>query len=313
MKSPQRQPESPREQSYLSKFARRGRESPQRRSESPQSIERKQGKGEKGEITKGEKNEYESPPNTKQRFVERESEKDRNASSSDSEDNQKLRANDTNLKQVKLAGDNDIDKNRRNVQRRRRTSSSSDSEDQEEGKNILHREGKGSHLLEEDDTLRKAWLHSNGDERTSRNVTRDYECEEGHRTSGSRERDANKEYDVRRKDWKTQGSQKHEDVQQNTNSDSSDSEQNEQHAALEKLGGVKRQGSPLGKSDLRQRSCSRSTDSDRSASRDGQRNRKSRHHHHRHHHRHHRHHHKRNSTSSDRRAVRHRSRDSSSN
>ena len=109
---------------------------------------------------------------------------------------------------------------------------------------------------------------------------------------------------------KTEGSpHKHEDDKQTTNSDSSDSEQNEQHAALEKQGGVKRQGSSLGKSELRQGSRSRSTDSDRSASRDGQRNRKSRHHHHRHH----CHHHKRNATSSDRRAVRHRSRDSSSN
>ena len=59
--------------------------------------------------------------------------------------------------------------------------------------------------------MRKAKFHSNGDERTSRNATRDYECEEGDRTSRSHERDANKEYDVRRKDLKTVSSHKHED------------------------------------------------------------------------------------------------------
>ena len=37
----------------------------------------------------------------------------------------------------------------------------------------------------------------------------------------------------------------------NTKSDSSDSEQNEQHAALENQGGVKRQGSPGGNSHMK--------------------------------------------------------------
>ena len=236
--------------------------------------------------------------------MHRESEEDRKASSDNSEDRE-TKPNDPRHKRSKFASNNNIGRTNKNMQSGQRTSSGSDSGEQEESRHTSHyRQGKGSHLDDEENALKNVRLYTNDDEQTSKTVTRRYEIEESHGTSRllnregktstndrsitkEKQSDTSKDYSVQRKDWQTQHAPHHKDDKKNANRESSDREQQEKYGSHdhEGQGRVKHQGTPLGKRGHRRRSRSRGTDSDRSTSADQEKNRKS--HHHRHHHRHH--------------------------
>ena len=115
--------------------------------------------------------------------MHRESEEDRKATSDDSEDRE-TKPNDPRHKRSKFTSNNDIGRTNRNMESGQRTSSGSDSDEQEESRHTSHyRQGKGSHLDDDENVLKTARLYTNGDEQTSKTVTRHYEIEESHGTS----------------------------------------------------------------------------------------------------------------------------------
>lgn len=220
----------------------------------------------------------------------------------------------------------DIDRNTRNHKRGKyHSTSSSDSEGQEENEKILRFQRKRSNLEEEESTMTR--LQSNGADRNSRSVTRDYE--EDNKTwrsltgeekishtgrSNILDKVAGKQRENAEgdKDFIPRNRRCLKEGKSHTHSDGSDSdgEQEVKRRAHEGRGGVKHQGTSLGNTDRQQRSRSRSAESDRDPS--IEKNRKSRHHHHHHRHRrhHHRHNRNRSPTPSESRAVKQRKSDS---
>jgi len=223
---------------------------------------------------------------------------------------------------------NNIDRNTTNQKRvKYQSTGSSDSEGQEENEKIIRFERKRSNFEEEESTMTR--LQSNGADRNSRSITREYEednntcrslTEEDKISHAGRSNDLNKlaekhrEYAESDKDFIPRNRHCLKEDKSHTNSDSSDSdgEQEVKRSAHEGQGGVKRQGTHVSNTDHPQRSRSRSAESGRNPS--NEKNRKSRHYHHHHRHRrhHHRHHRNRSSTPSENRAEKQRNRDSTS-
>ena len=216
---------------------------------------------------------------------------------------------------------NNIDRNTTNQKPSKyQSTSSSESEGQEENERIMRFKRKRSNLEEEESTMTR--LQSNGSDRDSRSVTREYE--EDNKTCRSstgaekishtgRSNDLNKLAGKHRecaesdKDFIPRNRRFLKEDISHRNSDSSDNdgEQEVKRSTHEWQGGIKRQGTPVSNTDRQQ--CSHSTESDRNPS--SEKNRKSRHHHH-HHRRHH--HRNRSSTLPENRAEKHRNRDSTS-
>ena len=217
---------------------------------------------------------------------------------------------------------NSIDRNTTNQKPSKyQSTSSSECEGQEENEKIIRFKRKRSNLEEEESTMTR--LQSNGADRDSWSVTREYEednktcrsltgAEKISHTGRSNDLDKlagkHRECAESDKDFIPRNRRFLKEDISHTNSDSSDNdvEQEVKRSTHEWQGGVKRQGTPVSNTDRQQ--CSHSSESDRNPS--SEKNRKSRHHHHHHHRRHH--HRNRSSTPPENRAEKHRNRDSTS-
>lgn len=199
------------------------------------------------------------------------------------------------------------------------STSSSDSEGQEENEKIIRFQRKRSSLEEEESTMTR--LQSNGADWNLRSVTRKYEddnktcrslTEEEKISHAGRSNDLdklagkNREIAEGDKDFIPRNRHWVKEDKSHTNSGSSDSDG--ERSAHEGKGGVKPQDTLADYTNRKQRSRSRSAESDRNPS--SEKNRKSRHHHRHHRHRghHHRHHRNRSSTPSENRAEKHKQR-----
>ena len=225
----------------------------------------------------------EPTPRTIQAFKEKPSKEDKKTCSVDYQ----LRARKPNDPKI---SNNNIDKHTTNQKRGNyQSTSSSDSEGQEENEKIIRFQRKRSNFEEDESTIMTS-LQSNGAERNTRSITREYE-EDNKTCRALTGEEKLSHIDASNDVNKLAGKHsEYADGDKDFIPRHKDGEQEVKRIAHEGKGGVKRQGTPFGNTYRQQRSRSRIAESDRNPS--SGKNRKSCHyhrhcrHHHRHYHRH---------------------------